>query len=130
VFDGIQITQQHLNVVDPVEAFVYMEIMNVKGILVEVNESIQTIINILNGSAMLTDKSMKEARLLMKGEVPASWEHGWDGPSSPMDWVILLNQKANSLLNWLQRLQQKQLLEHAVNLNDLFHPETFLNALR
>jgi hypothetical protein len=57
-FDGIQITQQHLNVVDPVEAFVYMEILNVKGILGEVNESIQTIINILNGSAMLTDKSM------------------------------------------------------------------------
>lgn len=39
-FDQINITQQHLNVVDPVEAFVYMEIMTVKNILLTVNDSI------------------------------------------------------------------------------------------
>ena len=37
----------HLNVVDPVESFVYMEIVTVKEILVSVNESIITIIKIL-----------------------------------------------------------------------------------
>lgn len=79
---------------------------------------------------MLTDNSQREAKLLMKATVPESWERGWEGPESPMDWIILVNQKANSLLKWLQRVQQKQLLEHAVNLSDLFHPETFLNALR
>jgi hypothetical protein len=46
-----------LNVVDPVESFVYMEIVTVKEILVSVNESIITIIKILQGVEMLTDKS-------------------------------------------------------------------------
>ena len=129
-FEGINITQQHLNVVDPVEAFVYMELLTVKNILATVNESITTIAKILSGSAMLTDKSQREATQLMKGVVPESWERGWEGPESPMDWIILVNRKAVALLQWLQRTQQKQLLEHSVNLSDLFHPETFLNALR
>jgi len=30
----------------------------------------------------------------------------------------------------MQRVQQGQLLERPVQLSDLFHPETFLNALR
>ena len=46
-----------MNVVDPVESFVYMEIVTVKEILVSVNESIITIIKILQGVEMLTDKS-------------------------------------------------------------------------
>jgi hypothetical protein len=56
-----------LNVVDPVEAFVYMEILTVKSILASVNESISTIKGILGGTEMLSDKSMKEAKSLLKG---------------------------------------------------------------
>ena len=43
--------------VDPVEAFVYMELLTVKGILATVDDSINTIANILKGDEMLTDKS-------------------------------------------------------------------------
>lgn len=66
----------------------------------------------------------------MKGQVPPSWETQWEGPENPSDWIRVVNKKANALLGWLQRIQQKQLLERPVNLSDLFHPETFLNALR
>lgn len=79
---------------------------------------------------MLTDKSQKEATMLMKGQVPPSWETQWEGPENPSDWIRVVNKKATALLGWLQRIQQKQLLERPVNLSDLFHPETFLNALR
>lgn len=54
-FNQLQITQDNLNVVDPVEAFVYMEILTVKEILQKVHESITTIIGILQGTEMLTD---------------------------------------------------------------------------
>lgn len=66
----------------------------------------------------------------MKGQVPPSWETQWEGPENPSDWIRVVNKKANALLGWLQRIQKKQLLERPVNLSDLFHPETFLNALR
>mmetsp|Transcript_23934 Transcript_23934/g.36626 ORF Transcript_23934/g.36626 Transcript_23934/m.36626 type:complete len:171 (+) Transcript_23934:12283-12795(+) len=42
----------------------------------------------------------------------------------------MVNRKAISLIGWLKRIQEKHLLEKPVNLSDLFHPETFLNALR
>lgn len=79
---------------------------------------------------MLSDKSQKEANFLMKGQVPPSWETNWEGPENPSDWIRVVNKKAMALLGWLQKIQQKQLLERPVNLSDLFHPETFLNALR
>lgn len=130
VFEKINITQDHLNSPDPVEGFVFMEIVTVKEILQYVHQSIQTIARILQGSEMLTDKSQKEASQLMKGQVPPSWETQWEGPENPADWIRVVNRKANALVGWLQRIQQKQLLERPVNLSDLFHPETFLNALR
>lgn len=55
-----------MNVKDPVEAFVYMEIQTVKGILLTVDESLVTITKILRGEEMLSEKSAREARDLMR----------------------------------------------------------------
>ena len=87
--------------VDPVEAFVYMELLTVKGILHTVDESLTTIKNILQGDEMLTDKSQREARDLMKGQVPTNWEKAWEGPESPNEWIITVNRKAIALIKWL-----------------------------
>jgi hypothetical protein len=54
-----------LNAADPVDAFVYMELDNVKEILQVVNESMSSIAKILKGSEMLTAKSQKEATNLL-----------------------------------------------------------------
>ena len=45
-------------------------------------------------------------------------------------WIRLVTKKAVALLGWVSRMQSKQLLVQPVNLSVLFHPETFLNALR
>lgn len=87
-----------------------MEIVTVKDILQYVHQSISTISKILQGTEMLTEKTQKEAKSLMKGEVPPSWETAWEGPENPSDWIRIVNKKANALLGWLQRIQQKQLL--------------------
>jgi hypothetical protein len=84
-----------------------MEILTVKGILSNVNESISNIAGILQGTEMLTDKIQTEAKFLLKGQVPTSWEQQWEGPESPSQWIVTVNQKAVALLNWLQKLQQK-----------------------
>lgn len=69
-FEKLEITQEHLNATDPVEAFVYMEIAVAKDALAIVHESITTITKILQGTEMLTAKSQKEATELLKGGVP------------------------------------------------------------
>jgi dynein heavy chain 2 len=79
---------------------------------------------------MLTAKSQKEATELLKGAVPAAWAAKWEGPEAPTAWVGLVNKKATALLTWAQRTSKKSLLGSALDLSDLFHPETFLNALR
>lgn len=75
-----------------------MEILTVKGILQSVHESITTIIGILQGTEMLTDKSQREAKTLLKGQVPATWEQAWEGPEDPNKWISTVNQKAVALL--------------------------------
>ena len=107
-----------------------MEVQTVKEILAFVNESITTITKVLEGTEMLTAKTQKEATELLKGAVPTTWESKWEGPMNPSEWILFLNKKALALLRWLQKSQQGQLLEGAINLSDLIHPETFLNALR
>ena len=79
---------------------------------------------------MLTAKSQKDATDLLTGNVPTTWQTKWEGPENPTMWIRLVTKKAVALLSWTQRMQSKTLLAQPVNLSDLFHPETFLNALR
>lgn len=129
-FEKITIDQSQLNSSDPVEAFVYMEIETVIEILQIVDESITTLQKILAGTEMLSAQSQKEATDLLKGMVPPSWETRWEGPENPQQWIRIVNKKAIALIRWMQAAQAKTLLEKPLNLSDLFHPETFLNALR
>jgi len=62
-----------LNANDPVDAFVFMELLNTKDTLAIVNESISNITKVLQGSEMLTPKIEKEATELLKGGVPLAW---------------------------------------------------------
>lgn len=54
----------------------------------------------------------------------------FEGPTNPSSWIRSVNKKGIALSQWVQRVQKGGLLKAPVNLSDLFHPETFLNALR
>ena len=79
---------------------------------------------------MLTPKIQTEATMLLKNSVPTSWEKMWEGPENPQSWIRVLCKKGTQLVQWVQRVQQKQLLNQPVCISDLLHPETFLNAFR
>jgi len=66
----------------------------------------------------------------MANEVPAAWEKQWEGPENPTAWIRIANKKGSALIKWVQAAQAKSLLKNEVNLSELFHPETFLNAFR
>lgn len=107
-----------------------MELHSVTEILLLVDESLSALRGILAGQGMLTAKSQKDATELLTGAVPSTWAARWEGPATPTQWIRVLNKKAVALLGWVKRMQQGQLLQGGVDLGDLFHPETFLNALR
>ena len=79
---------------------------------------------------MLTPKIESDATQLMSNQVPAAWEKKWEGPDEPTNWIRVVNRKGLALVTWVQHVQAKSLLRNGINLSDLFHPETFLNAFR
>lgn len=129
-FNQVRITKKDLDNDDPVNSFVYMEVLAVIQILKKVNESITSILGVLNGTEMLTPVIEAEATALLKNAVPPTWEKHWEGPENPTNWLRTLNRKGLALINWVSRVQSGSLLNTQVSLSDLLHPETFLNALR
>jgi dynein heavy chain 2, cytosolic len=79
---------------------------------------------------MLTPTTQAVATDLMKGTLPLQWEKLWDGPTNPTNWIRAINKKGMCVATWVEKAQQGQLLASKLNLSDLIHPETFLNALR
>ena len=57
-----------------------------------------------------------------------SWLKKWDGPEDPMQYLRGLVARACAILNWVEK--GPRLLHETLDLAELFHPDTFLNALR
>lgn len=129
-FRALKIKPGHLNSEDPIEAFAYMEAQNMLGTLQKINETLSSIARVIKGSGMLTSKIESEATALLKREVPEGWCKFWEGPDNPQDWLVKFERKASAILSWVERVSNGSLLESNLNLSDLFHPETFFNALR
>ena len=64
-------------------------------------------------------------------QIPALWLNVWDGPSEPPQYLRLLVAKTLALGLWEEKAMTGQLLDKStLDLSELFHPDTFLNALR
>ena len=64
-------------------------------------------------------------------QIPGSWLELWEGPSDPAVYLHSLVARTLALGVWEERGRGGQLLEEgALDLSELFHPDTFLNALR
>ena len=61
-----------------------------------------------------------------------SWQDMWEGPEDPMEYIKVIVHKASKVHeSWFGRVTSGSSLgQHELNLSDLFHPETFLGALR
>ena len=63
-------------------------------------------------------------------QTPMSWLEKCDGPEDPMSYLRGLVNRAAATQTWLEKSEQGRLLHEALDLSELFHPDTFLNALR
>ena len=63
-------------------------------------------------------------------QVPLSWSSHLEGPEDPIHWLRALVAKTLALGSWVEKCNSDSLLGDVLDLSELFHPDTFLNALR
>eukprot|EP01013_Petalomonas_cantuscygni_P031315 TRINITY_DN574_c0_g2_i2.p1 TRINITY_DN574_c0_g2~~TRINITY_DN574_c0_g2_i2.p1 ORF type:complete len:4342 (+),score=1501.02 TRINITY_DN574_c0_g2_i2:256-13281(+) len=85
---------------------------------------------VLDGTMILSQQLAKLAAFLMKDETPPSWDKLWEGPEQVVRWLTLAVKKAVALETWVKKARDNSLLTSAVRLDELFRPNTFLNALK
>jgi len=59
-----------------------------------------------------------------------SWLEKWDGPEDPMNYLRGLVHRAVAVQSWVEKAESGRLLQETIDLSELFHPDTMLNALR
>jgi len=62
--------------------------------------------------------------------VLCSWQKLFDGPSDSINFIREVARKASAIKVWLSQAASQSLLSASLNLSELFHPATFLNAFR
>lgn len=63
-------------------------------------------------------------------QTPLLWLGKWDGPEDPMQYLRGLVARAVAIQSWVEKCEGGRLLNDTLDLSELFHPDTFLNALR
>lgn len=59
-----------------------------------------------------------------------SWMKKWEGPEDPMHYLRALVAKTMAIEEWVEKNERRTLLNETLDLSELFHPDTFLNAFR
>ncbi|VTJ90468.1 Hypothetical predicted protein, partial [Marmota monax] len=65
-----------------------------------------------------------------KFQCPLIWQNKWEGPEDPLQYLRGLVARALAIQNWVDKAEKQILLSDTLDLSELFHPDTFLNALR
>lgn len=115
---------------DPLESFVSREAISACQLLESVHSSLEGISKVLAGTGLMTSTVEEDAKHLLSNEVPARWTYVWEGPSSPISWLRTLVRRTGALKRWVEQAKNGTLFGQPLNLGELFHPQTFLNAYR
>jgi len=59
-----------------------------------------------------------------------SWLSKWNGPEDPLQYLRGLVTRAIAIGAWVEKAESGRSLNDTLDLSELFHPDTFLNALR
>ncbi|RLN93089.1 hypothetical protein BBJ28_00010654, partial [Nothophytophthora sp. Chile5] len=121
---------KNLQVMEPADAFVALENEYALDLAQQVNGSLQDLKKLLYGTGLLTPAIQTVAKALLKGAVPVEWAAQWEGSESVATWLRGLALRKRALSEWQEAAASGKLLSHGLDLSELLHPGTFLNALR
>jgi len=113
----------------PVETFVLMEQIFANQLVALVDNSLQAISRVIRGAGLLTPSIQSDASYLLAAKVPPQWSSKWDGPSDSQAYLRGLVGRAAAVAEWKQNVERGSFSKQKLDLSELFHPDTFLNAL-
>ncbi|KAI9987926.1 hypothetical protein PInf_024181 [Phytophthora infestans] len=114
----------------PADAFVALENDYALELAQQVNSSLQALKKVIYGTGLLTPAIQTVAKALLKGVVPTEWATQWEGNENVGTWLRGLAMRKRALSEWQEAVGSGQLLSKGLDLSELLHPGTFLNALR
>ncbi|XP_058887125.1 cytoplasmic dynein 2 heavy chain 1-like [Acipenser ruthenus] len=114
----------------PVLSFIILEQFNAIRLVQSIHQSLAALSKVIRGTSLLTSEVQKLATALLNQECPLSWQNKWEGPEDPMQYLRGVVARTLAIQNWVDKSEKQSLLSDTLDLAELFHPDTFLNALR
>ncbi|XP_028320044.1 cytoplasmic dynein 2 heavy chain 1 isoform X2 [Gouania willdenowi] len=114
----------------PVLSFIALEQFNAIRMVQSIHQSLSALSKVIRGTQLLTPEVQKLASALLNQECPLTWQNKWEGPEDPMQYLRAVVTRAYAIQGWVERAGRDALLSNILDLSELFHPDTFLNALR
>ncbi|XP_057206860.1 cytoplasmic dynein 2 heavy chain 1 isoform X3 [Triplophysa rosa] len=125
-----KVTPPSEGVGSPILSFVQLEQFNAVRLVQNIHQSLASLSKVIRGTSLLTADVHKLATALLNQECPLSWQNKWEGPEDPMQYLRAVVSRALAIQGWVERAERGALLSEMLDLSELFHPDTFLNALR
>ncbi|XP_032366297.1 cytoplasmic dynein 2 heavy chain 1 [Etheostoma spectabile] len=114
----------------PILSFIALEQFNAIRLVQSIHQSLAALSKVIRGTQLLTPEVQKLATALLNQECPLTWQNKWEGPEEPMQYLRAVVTQALATQSWVERAGRQALLSDTLDLSELFHPDTFLNALR
>uniref|UniRef100_A0A8C5IBC2 Cytoplasmic dynein 2 heavy chain 1 n=1 Tax=Junco hyemalis TaxID=40217 RepID=A0A8C5IBC2_JUNHY len=114
----------------PILSFITLEQFNAIRLVQSVHQSLASLSKVIRGTSLLSSEVQKLASALLNQKCPATWQSKWEGPEDPLQYLRSLVARALAIQNWVEKAEKQKLLSDTLDLSELFHPDTFLNALR
>ncbi|XP_053312461.1 cytoplasmic dynein 2 heavy chain 1 isoform X2 [Spea bombifrons] len=114
----------------PILSFIILEQFNAIRLVQSIHQSLAALSKVIRGTSLLTSEVHKLASALLDQKCPLAWQNKWEGPEDPLQYLRGLVTRAVAIQNWVEKAEKQTLLSDNLDLSELFHPDTFLNALR
>ncbi|CAF1020652.1 unnamed protein product, partial [Adineta ricciae] len=114
----------------PIQSFLQLERYNGIHLVQTIHENLAALSKVIRGINLITNEIQDYAKDLLQNETPQAWQNRWEGPTDPTQYLRAIVSKAKAVQQLTSSGKDRDIFSQTINLSDLFHPDTFLNALR
>ncbi|XP_038617598.1 cytoplasmic dynein 2 heavy chain 1 [Tachyglossus aculeatus] len=114
----------------PILSFIILEQFSAIRLVQSVHQSLAALSKVIRGTTLLSSEVQSLASALLNQKCPLTWQSKWEGPEDPLQYLRGLIARAIAIQSWVDKAEKQVLLSDTLDLSELFHPDTFLNALR
>ncbi|KAI9102585.1 dynein heavy chain and region D6 of dynein motor-domain-containing protein [Phlyctochytrium arcticum] len=115
---------------EPLLSFLQLEFASGLDLVRQIDDDLGAIGKMIRGTLLVTNELVAVADQLLRGQTPASWMTRWEASESPQQYLRGVIANETQIDTWLGSIAAGTLFDSPLRMASLFHPITFLNALR